>query len=252
LTLAHELTSARLELDDTVKATIEKLTALGVLNETLIIVTADHGHGFDVFGSVDTKYLDAQPDDRTKRSAVGVYRDSGLSQYTVTNASISYNTGVNFPVNWEPRYVLAEGVVATPDNRQNYKVHKAAPRLPATNISAEAPTDYYVNPADADNGITYNGTIPTYEAQGVHSLTDVPVFAQGPCQELFGGVYGNIDIFFAMAECLGLARENNATGTLGNGTKTEQITSSAVSSISFASSGLAVLMAGIVGAIFLL
>lgn len=45
-----------------------------------------------------------------------------------------------------------------------------------------------------------------YEAQGVHSLTDVPVFAMGPCQELFGGVYGNIDIFFNMAECLGLAR----------------------------------------------
>ena len=46
-----------LELDDTVKATIEKLKAMGELNQTLIIVTADHGHGFDVFGSADTKYL---------------------------------------------------------------------------------------------------------------------------------------------------------------------------------------------------
>jgi alkaline phosphatase len=43
-------------------------------------------------------------------------------------------------------------------------------------------------------------------SQGVHSLTDVPVFAQGPCQELFGGVYNSIDIFFNMAECLGLAQ----------------------------------------------
>jgi hypothetical protein len=34
-------------------------------------------------------------------------------------------------------------------------------------------------------------------------LTDVPVFAMGPCQELFGGVYGSIDIFFNMANCLG-------------------------------------------------
>lgn len=50
------------------------------------------------------------------------------------------------------------------------------------------------------------------EAQGVHSLTDVPVFAMGPCQELFGGVYGNIDIFFNMAECLGLARGSGAEG----------------------------------------
>ncbi len=34
-----------LELDDTIRATVSKLRALGVLNETLILVTADHGHG---------------------------------------------------------------------------------------------------------------------------------------------------------------------------------------------------------------
>lgn len=34
----------------------------------------------------------------------------------------------------------------------------------------------------------------------------------GPCQELFGGVYNNIDIFFNMAECLGLARGSGAEG----------------------------------------
>lgn len=44
-------------------------------------------------------------------------------------------------------------------------------------------------------------------------MTDVPVFAMGPCQEMFGGVYGNIDIFFNMANCLGLARSSNATGS---------------------------------------
>ncbi|MBE3047601.1 alkaline phosphatase, partial [Candidatus Bathyarchaeota archaeon] len=36
-----------LELDDTVKATIEKLGELGALEETLIVVSADHGHGFE-------------------------------------------------------------------------------------------------------------------------------------------------------------------------------------------------------------
>jgi alkaline phosphatase len=88
-----------LELDDTVKATIEKLKAMGELNQTLIIVTGYHGHRFDVFGSADTKYLSSKTNDREKRNAIGVYENSGLSQYTVTNASISYNTGVNFPVN---------------------------------------------------------------------------------------------------------------------------------------------------------
>jgi alkaline phosphatase len=204
-----------LELDDTVKATIEKLTALGVLNDTLILVTADHGHGFDVFGSADTEYLAKGGDDRAKRDAIGTYALSGLSQYQVANASISYNTGANFPTNWSPRYALAQGVVAHPDAREDYKVH-GSPRLPATPINKN---DYYVNNEDATDGFLVNGTLPVSDAQGVHSLTDVPVFAMGPCQEKFGGVYNNIDIFFEMANCLGLARSNGNVPSL-NATKT--------------------------------
>jgi len=40
----------------------------------------------------------------------------------------------------------------------------------------------------------------------------------GPCQELFGGVYNNIDVFFNMAACLGLGRSTNATGQYSNTT----------------------------------
>ncbi|ODV89828.1 hypothetical protein CANCADRAFT_144623 [Tortispora caseinolytica NRRL Y-17796] len=194
-----------LELDDTIRATKEKLEALGLLNDTLIIVTADHGHGFDVAGSVDTEYLESQKTDRAKRDAVGVYANSGLSQYTVKNQkSPVYSDGVHFPAQWDPRYALFAGVMANPDHRENYKVSKNGPRLPASEL-VEDSGDYYADYKDAVTGFVINGTLPVSADQGVHSLTDVPVFAQGPCQELFGGVYNSIDIFYNVAECLGLA-----------------------------------------------
>ncbi|KAI3317782.1 alkaline phosphatase H [Xylariaceae sp. AK1471] len=192
-----------LELDDTVRATIDHLKAIGELENTLIIVTADHGHGFDVFGGVDTKYLSSEPTSRDKRRAVGVYQNAGLSQYTVPVEGVSYGTGPNFPANWDPRYTFAQGLGASPDHRENFRVHKDAPRLPATGSDT---SNLFANSADNTDGFVVNGTLPTNEAQGVHSLTDVAVFAMGPCQETFGGVYGNIDIFYKMANCLGLAR----------------------------------------------
>ncbi|KAF5658645.1 alkaline phosphatase [Fusarium denticulatum] len=192
-----------LELDDTVRATVEKLKKLKILDETLIIVSADHGHGFDVYGSADTEYLAQQEDDRDKRRAIGTYAQSGESQYTKKAKGISYGTGANFPTNWEPRYAIAAGVAAFPDHREDYKVKKAGPREAAVELKDD---DYYANPEDSPKGFLINGTISTDNAQGVHSLTDVPVYALGPCQETFSGTFNNVDIFYKIANCLGLAQ----------------------------------------------
>ncbi|KAL8871836.1 MAG: hypothetical protein Q9174_002416, partial [Haloplaca sp. 1 TL-2023] len=179
-----------LELDDTVKAAMAKLKQLGSDKETLILVTADHGHGFDVTGSVDTTYLNAQPTDRQKRNAVGTYKESGLSQYVYPGSpedtsSLQFSEGAYFPANWDPRYTLHSAVGANPDHRENYQVHKNGPRRPAINTT-EDEDNYIVNYKDAVTGFIVNGTLPVAADQGVHSLTDVPVFAEGPCQELFG------------------------------------------------------------------
>ncbi|KAK8235408.1 alkaline phosphatase-like protein [Phyllosticta capitalensis] len=197
-----------LELDDTVKAVVDRLNATDQLKDTLVLVTADHGHGFDVMGSVDTKYLQEQKDDRRKRAAVGTYQKSGLSQYVLTG-NLTYTEGVHFPSNWDPRYTLFQGVSADPDRHENYQVRKDGPRSPAVNLTknVKTPEGYYANPKDERGGFLVNGTLPVEDSQGVHSLTDVPVFAMGPCQELFGGVYSAIDVFFGMAECLGLSRK---------------------------------------------
>jgi alkaline phosphatase len=224
-----------LELDDTVKASIKHLQKLDALKDTLVIVTADHGHGFDVFGSVDTQYLNNKTDDRQKRRAVGTYGQSGLSQY-INTGNLRYADS-NFPSNWDPRYTLAQGFGANPDHRENYQVHKNGPRAAATNITGYLANNYFVNPADAVTGFVVNGTLPTSNSQGVHSLTDVPVFAQGPCSEIFGGVYSSIDVFYKMAECLGLSRSLQHTGAGSTSTvKSNSGTSSAGSSKSSSSS----------------
>lgn len=107
-------------------------------------------------------------------------------------------------MNWEPRYAIAGGMGAAPDHREDYKVHKSGPRSPAAPI--DDGDEYYANPEDAPKGFVVNGTLATSEAVGVHSLTDVPVYALGPCQETFGGTFNNIDIFYKIANCLGMAR----------------------------------------------
>jgi len=192
-----------LELDDTVKATIDHLNSTNCLKETLILVTADHGHGFDVMGSVDTHYLAAQNVDRKKRNAIGTYEQSGESQY-INTGNLTY-TDSNFPSNWDPRYTLFQGLMADPDRRENWSVRKNGPREPAVEIEEDS-NDNYANPEDGEGGILLNGTLPVENDQGVHSLTDVPVYAMGPCQELFQGTYNSIDIFYNMATCFGLGR----------------------------------------------
>ena len=159
-----------LELDDTIKATLAYLEEIGELENTQVIVTADHGHGFDVAGSVDTQYLSRQTGDRKKRGSVGTYKESGLSQYQVANGSASagsdqnliYSEGMNFPKNWDPRYTLFQGFMANPDHREDYRVHKDGPRLPASglNKSEKTPTDYYVDYKDSVTGFIVNGTLP--------------------------------------------------------------------------------------------
>lgn len=201
-----------LELDDTLRATLEYLEEIGEAEQTLVVLTADHAResidtlnwcpsddrikdGFDVWGSSDVQYLKAQTTDRKKRDAIGVYTNSGLSNYVVEAGSRPDNHTVladssryNFPLQWNPRYAIAAGFSANPDHRETYETNINGPRLPAVN-STPAGDDYVVNPKDQPSGFVVNGTLPVNENQGVHSLSDVAVYAQGPGAAEFRGVY---------------------------------------------------------------
>ena len=123
-----------------------------------------------------------------------------LGLWLTTRSSYRPPEGPNFPVQWDPRYVIAAGFGAHPDVKEDYSIVKNGPRLPAVAYNGSA----YANPADSTDGFITNGTIPTDQTQGIHSLQDVPIYTKGKAEAVavFKGVFENTDIFFKMAHVL--------------------------------------------------
>ncbi|KAG0315707.1 hypothetical protein BGZ99_007313, partial [Dissophora globulifera] len=171
-----------LELDRTIGKTKEYLKRNKLDKDTLILVTADHAHSFDVYGSVDTQYFNSFSDDEQieKRNSIGTYENSGWPSYFDAD-------GDGFPDEWNVRYTLAAGTAAFPTHREDFQININGTRIPAIPVSSSHhhyPT-YDANPTDAPHGIAKSGSIGGTEAVGVHSLQDVPIFATGPGSNLF-------------------------------------------------------------------
>ena len=131
--------------------------------------------------------------DAERREAIGVYQDAGFPDYQDAN-------GDGQP-EWEDATITFAGAVNNhPDYTEDFQV-STTPRVPA--IANEA-GEYIDNPDDDPNGIVMTGNMALDSSTGVHTLQDAPVFASGPGSEWFGRSYDQTEIFFGMANALGL------------------------------------------------
>ncbi|KAG0339284.1 hypothetical protein BG004_006886, partial [Podila humilis] len=188
-----------LELDVTIGKTKEWLKKRGLEKDTLILVTADHAHSFDVYGSVDTQYFNSfgTSDNEDKKNSIGTYELSGWPSYVDAD-------GDGFPDEWDVRYTLASGTAGFPSHREDFQV-----QINGTNVPAVAKGNSHhhykeFTMPETGNGIPKTGTLANTDSVGVHSLQDVPIFASGPGSNLFAGVYDNTEVFHKIAEVLGL------------------------------------------------
>ncbi|KAG0046325.1 hypothetical protein BGZ83_008504 [Gryganskiella cystojenkinii] len=193
-----------LELDKSIGATKEWLKRNKLDQDTLILVTADHAHSFDVYGSVDTQYFNSFSDDEEleKKNSIGTYENSGWPSYHDAD-------GDGFPDEWKVRYTLAAGTAAFPTHREDFQININGTRVPAISRS-NSHHHYQVYEAHPDydvHGIHKAGTIGATEQVGVHSLQDVPIFASGPGSHLFAGIQDNTEIFHKISELLGLGEQ---------------------------------------------
>jgi alkaline phosphatase len=167
--------------------------------DTLIVVTSDHAHSYDVYGTVDVEAFNSATADAERRNAIRIYGDAGFPTYEDADGDF-------FPDDWAPSIVLAQGKVDNPVFTEDFQVSPVprAPSLVATlgdNDSVALTAD---NPEDDPLGLPLGGNLPEGANSSVHTLQSVPVYAHGPGAACFGSVQENIEVFFCMAAAVGL------------------------------------------------
>jgi alkaline phosphatase len=186
-----------IEFERAVAAAVEWVEANAP--DTLIIVTSDHAHSYDVFGTVDVEAFNAATHDIERRNAIRIYDDAGFPTYEDAD-------GDYYPDNWAPSIVLAQGKVDNPVFTEDYQVSEVyrVPSLVADLGDEESFALSADNPEDDPLGLAMGGNLPEGSNSSVHTLQSVPVYAQGPGAECLGRVQENIEVFFCMAAAFGL------------------------------------------------
>jgi alkaline phosphatase len=163
-------------------------------DDTLILVTADHGHGLSLVGTVD----DAAPG-KELRDKVGVHDKAGFPNYPPAN-------GEGYPTQLDVSRRLAVFFAGFPDHYETMQPKLDGPFVPAV---AGADKQYVANEKykDVAGAVLRVGNLPHSAPQGVHSGEDVVLTAVGPGADRVRGFLDNTEVFRIIAEALGLGAE---------------------------------------------
>jgi alkaline phosphatase len=207
------------DMDNAVGLALQFARARG---DTLVLVTADHAHGFDVYGTVDEQLfnaMDAATTDPAEKQAfrssqaVLEYDGAGFPSYVDAD-------GDGFPENWGSaatnRYGLAFGFADVTDQKDDGQA-KARVRVP--DIGHSSPVTGIFGPDGAPGGNNHGFSVPrnlptpgspvTFagmaeaSGSGVHTLQDVPLYAEGPGADALRVSMENVDLFRVVAAALG-------------------------------------------------
>lgn len=161
--------------------------------DTLLIVSGDHTHSISIAGTVDDRLPGTD-----MREKVGTYANAGFPLYEDKNHD-GYPDNVNVPKR------LAVFFGATPDYFETFTPKLNGPFVPAVKDESGA---YIANNdyKDVPGALFRPGVLPRNESQGVHTVDDLLMHAQGPGAEKITGYLENSDVFMIMAQALGLGR----------------------------------------------
>ena len=110
-----------------------------------------------------------------------------------------------FPDNFQPSKRLAVFFGAHPDYYETYRSYPDATFNPTVkNEKGEYVADNKYK--DVEGGHFVEGNLPRNESQGVHTVDDLVVTAQGPNAEQFHGFMNSTEVFRVMAEALALGK----------------------------------------------